>query len=170
MRDIIAAVLDEYRLPLDGIHGRWHWLRVRHNGLALATATPDADLEVIEHFALLHDSQRWDDGYDRDHGTRAAAFVERLAAAGIVSLERSRLDLLVRACAGHTLDRRAQDPTIACCFDADRLDLSRLLYEPEPAYMSTTAWADAALRRQAWAQGSGDWRDEETARVLGLAS
>lgn len=55
---IVEAIVREYRLNFRGTHGARHWLRVRTNGLALADATPDADREVIELFALLHDSQR----------------------------------------------------------------------------------------------------------------
>ena len=33
---------------------------------------PEADAEVVATFALIHDSQRQSDGYDPDHGRRAA--------------------------------------------------------------------------------------------------
>ena len=46
IQDIAAAVRREYTLDLHGLHGAWHWLRVRQNGLWLAERTPDADVEV----------------------------------------------------------------------------------------------------------------------------
>lgn len=143
-------------------------MRVRNNGLALAALTPDADREVVELFALLHDSQRFDEYEDLGHGVRAAAFVERLAAEGIVGLERSRLTALRKACAGHTTQKRSKDPTIGCCFDADRLDLSRLGKPPDDRFMSTAASRDPDLRHRAWGSGYHRLEDVETARRLGL--
>jgi uncharacterized protein len=168
MNRLVQSILTEYRLNLRGTHGAWHWLRVRTNGLALAEATPDADREVIELFALLHDSQRWDEYEDLEHGVRAADFVERLSADGIISLEKARLRTLKRACAAHTTQLRSKDPTIGCCFDADRLDLSRLGDPPDDRYMSTKASRDPELRRLAWGRGFHRIEEFETARRLGF--
>jgi len=55
---LVRAILAGYQLPLSGVHGPAHWLRVRANGEALAAATHGADLEVVQLFALLHDSRR----------------------------------------------------------------------------------------------------------------
>lgn len=168
MNRIVQSILSEYRLNLRGTHGVWHWLRVRSNGLALADATPDADCEVVELFALLHDSQRFDEYEDLEHGARAAVFVERLSAEGIITLGRARLKTLMKACAGHTIEARSKNPTIGCCYDADRLDLSRLGDAPDDRYMSTKASADPELRRLAWGRGYHRIEDAEAARVLGF--
>lgn len=165
---IVEAITREYRLDLGGVHGVWHWLRVRANGLALAAATPDADTEVIELFALLHDAQRWDEWEDLGHGARAAEFADRLHAEGLVPLERARLAVLKRACRGHTVQRRSKDPTVGCCFDADRLDLSRLGTPPDDRYFSTRASRDPDLRRLAWGRGYHRLQDVATARLLGF--
>jgi uncharacterized protein len=168
LRQIVQAIVAEYRLDLRGTHGLWHWLRVRTNGIALANATPGADHEVVELFALLHDSQRYDEYEDLEHGARAADFVERLSAEGIITLESARLETLMRACAGHTLEARSADPTIGCCYDADRLDLSRLHRAPDDRYMSTAASKDAELRRLAWQFGYHQVEDWDAARVFGF--
>jgi uncharacterized protein len=168
MNRIVQSIVSEYRLNLRGTHGVWHWLRVRSNGLVLADATPGADREVVELFALLHDSQRFDEYEDIEHGARAAAFVKRLSAEGIVTLERARLQTLMKACAWHTIEKRSKDPTIGCCYDADRLDLSRLGNAPDDRYMSTVASADPELRRIAWGRGYHRIEDAEAARRLGF--
>ena len=41
-------------------HGIEHWFRVLINGRLIAAQT-GADVEVIEHFALLHDVKRYDE-------------------------------------------------------------------------------------------------------------
>ncbi|TML82741.1 MAG: hypothetical protein E6G09_09645, partial [Actinobacteria bacterium] len=38
------------------------------------------------------------------------------------------------------------NPTIGCCWDADRLDLGRVGIEPDPELMSTIAGPERALR------------------------
>ena len=165
---IAAAVVREYTLDLQGLYGAWHWLRVRRNGLWLAERTPDADPLVIELFALLHDSRRWDDGYDPLHGARAAEFTRRLHADGTLLLEPARLELLVEACALHTTARSSADPTIGCCWDADRLELARLLDPPDPRFLSTQAALHDDLQRLAWEAGTTDYHDHEGARRWGL--
>lgn len=161
-------VLATYALELHGLHGPGHWLRVRANGLALAAHTPDADAELVELFALLHDSRREDDGRDRYHGERAADFVRLLQAEGHLQLEADRLALLAEACAGHHHPQVSDHPTIGCCWDADRLELSRLHYEPDPTLLSTGAALDATLQRRAWQRGTGWEIDLEGASRWGI--
>ena len=47
------------------------------NGRLIAAQT-GADIEVIEHFALLHDVKRYDESRDIDHGGRAVEFTKTL--------------------------------------------------------------------------------------------
>ena len=70
-RALVEMVQKEFVLHLEGIHGLSHWLRVRGNGLRLAELT-GADPDVVELFAFLHDSKRFSDGADPEHGRRAA--------------------------------------------------------------------------------------------------
>lgn len=156
---LTRRVLQTYALELNGLHGPGHWLRVRANGLALASRTPEADAEIVELFALLHDSKREDDGHDRYHGERAAEFVRELHAEGHLSVAGDQLEVLAAACAGHHHPQVSDDPTIGCCWDADRLELARLRYPPDPALLSTEAALDAELQRWAWERGEGWYLD-----------
>ncbi len=165
---LAEAVLRGYRLATSGVHGPAHWLRVRANGLLLAARTPGADVEVVELFALFHDSEREDEGRDPGHGERAAAAVRRLAARGGLMLPAARLDLLAAACAGHDHPQVSSDPTIGCCWDADRLDLSRLGRRPIARLLSTAAALDAGIQAGAWERGDGWVFDADGARAWGL--
>ena len=69
---LIAHLKAGFRLDWHGDHGGRHWARVLRNGRLLAAKT-GARLRVVELFAFLHDSQRHDEGSDREHGPRAAA-------------------------------------------------------------------------------------------------
>ncbi len=57
IKQVLHAVLGEYELSYDGIHGVNHWARVFENGLRLAEQT-GADIEIVKLFAVLHDSKR----------------------------------------------------------------------------------------------------------------
>ena len=52
--EFVKFILDQFPMRLTGIHGVFHWARVFENGRHLAGIT-GARLDVIEHFALLHD-------------------------------------------------------------------------------------------------------------------
>ena len=129
-----------------GIHGTGHWLRVLENGRTLAAATPGADPALVELFALLHDSRRHDEAGDPGHGERAAAFVRALAAEGALELGPERVALLAAACARHERGEVSADPTIGCCWDADRLELARLGRRPIARLLSTVIARDPAIQ------------------------
>lgn len=166
---LARRVLAGYRLDPGGIHGPRHWLRVRANGLALAAMTPGADARVVEIFALLHDGWRRDEGHDLGHGARAAEAVLALSAEGLLELERDRLVILAEACRGHEHGAVSAEPSIGCCWDADRLDLSRLGRRPRAALLSTAAARDPGLQARAWQAGLEDAPDPAGARAWGLA-
>jgi len=151
---LVEHVLADYALDLQGIHGPAHWLRVRENGLALAAMTPDTDAAVVELFALLHDCSRRDEGRDTGHGERAAEHARQLARNGVLRLNAAQLGLLVEACAGHEHGGTSAHPTIGCCWDADRLELSRLGRRPIARLLSTKAANDAQTQREAWQRGA----------------
>ena len=165
---LVARVLSDYALDLRGIHGPAHWLRVRGNGLALAAMTPGADAIVVELFALLHDCRRQDEEHDLGHGERAAAHARRLAAEGALWIDPARLDLLAEACAGHEHGAVSADPTIGCCWDADRLELSRLWRRPKERFLSMKAALDPDLQHAAWTRGTEGIVDGLAASVWGL--
>jgi uncharacterized protein len=115
------------------LHGVGHWKRVALAGAHLAV--PEADMLVVLLFAMIHDSQRHNDGHDPLHGARAAAFALEFAAL----VDEAQLRVLTEACADHASGRVSAHPTIAVCFDADRLNLWRVGIAPSPAFMSTEA-------------------------------
>lgn len=141
--DLLAAIRAQYRLRWDGIHGEAHWQRVHTNGLRLAESS-GADVVVVEYFAALHDACRFDDGYDAEHGARAAELVRALDPT-LLPLDDARRELLAQACLGHTTERSSDEPTIGTCWDADRLDLLRVGITPSARYLSTEAARDPAV-------------------------
>ena len=117
------------------IHGPEHWRRVAENGLQLVVETPGADAEIVQTFAALHDSQRQNDGGDPQHGARAAELARTLA----LELDDAQLELLYFALSEHPHGLTSDDPSVGCCWDADRLDLVRLGRQPRAELMSTEA-------------------------------
>jgi len=154
---MVNEILADYVLPVNGIHGPRHWLRVLENGLELAARTPGADAGVVELFALLHDSKRVNEDHDAAHGWRAANFVRLLAEKGLLKLEPPRMMRLIEACEFHEHGHVSSDPTIGCCWDADRLELSRLGIRPQSRYLSTDGATDLLVQKEAWKRGRG-WR------------
>jgi len=119
------------------LHGASHWHRVEQSGLYLAARTHGADETVIRLFSLFHDSMRRHDGFDQGHGSRGATFMEECRGT-LFQLDLVRFEVLFTACRDHTDVDRTDDPTIACCWDADRLDLPRVSITPQPKFFSTS--------------------------------
>jgi uncharacterized protein len=148
---IVAEILSRYTLPLDGPHGILHWARVWRNGEVLAAET-GADLEVVRLFALLHDACRLNENNDPGHGRRGARLAESWRGA-LIHLSDARFAILAKACNEHTDGLVSKHPTIAACWDADRLDLGRVGVPMEQVTLCTeaakrihpTAWTSAAL-------------------------
>jgi uncharacterized protein len=138
--DLMAVIEQDFALQMDGIHGQAHWLRVYQNGLRLAKKT-GADLEVVELFAYLHDSKRQNNGWDREHGQRAAEFVKSLKGT-LIFLPDERFERLVYAIAYHSDGLTEADISVQTCWDADRLDLGRINIRPSPQRLCTAAAQD----------------------------
>jgi uncharacterized protein len=130
----------QYQLSHNGMHGIEHWLRVLINGRLLA-AQSGADIEVVEHFALLHDAQRQDEYRDIQHGGRAADFAASMMG-DWVHLNSTQMYQLSEACRYHSMGRLSKDITIQTCWDADRLDLGRVGERPNPTYLGNKAARD----------------------------
>lgn len=148
--DLMKLIRRQFALGLNGIHGEAHWDRVHANGLRLAEQT-GADIEIVELFAYLHDSRRLNDGWDMEHGQRAAEFVETLQAP-FLHLTARQLELLTYACTHHSDGLLEADVTVQTCWDADRLDLGRIGIRPDPqrlctAVARTPAMIEWSLRR-----------------------
>jgi uncharacterized protein len=125
-----------HKLGHDGFHGKDHWLRVLNNAREIAAAT-GANLRVVELFAVLHDSQRQNENYDPEHGTRAADYANTLR--GIwFEADDAEMALLIEACRYHSDGHTGSDVTVQTCWDADRLDLGRVGVRPDARYMCTS--------------------------------
>lgn len=121
------------------IHGLDHWFRVWQNAQLLAAEDRSVDLQVVALYALFHDSMRLNDGHDPAHGLRGYKLWERInARTGLEEfLSLKQRETLFEACAEHSSGLRSTDPTIATCWDADRLDLHRKAIWPDARFMST---------------------------------
>ncbi|MHC4942757.1 MAG: HD domain-containing protein [Planctomycetota bacterium] len=128
-------------------HGPRHWRRVYEFGKRLARST-GADLEIVELFALFHDSRRMNDAVDPGHGQRGADLALEYHGK-LYTLETERLDLLLRACRDHTEGELTDHPTLGTCWDADRLDLWRVGIYPNARFLCTDAAKDEEMI--AWA-------------------
>jgi uncharacterized protein len=131
------------------IHGLDHWFRVWQNAQLLNGYETGADMEVVALFALFHDSMRMNDGDDPKHGFRGYKLWERFCQT--IDIRRYILDeqeeLFFEACTEHNQGYKATHPTIAVCWDADRLDLHRVSIWPDARYMSTQAATSLLMTR-----------------------
>jgi uncharacterized protein len=152
-QDLLDVIRRGFALRLDGIHGEAHWARVRDNGLRLAGQT-GADPEIVEFFAFLHDAKRQNDGWDREHGRRAAVFVRGLQGS-LLTLSAEKLECLIYACACHSDGLTEGGVTVQTCWDADRLDLGRIGIRPSPRYLCTEAAKDPVMIEWAFHRSRG---------------
>lgn len=134
---LLRAIVAEYRLRLEGVHGLAHWARVLENGARLAPLT-GADPRVVELFAVFHDARRRNDHRDPGHGRRGAKLAMALRGAHF-ELDDAAFALLVEACERHTDGHVSGDVTLLTCWDADRLDLRRCGIVPVPERLGTKA-------------------------------
>jgi len=169
-KELISAILEQYRLSLTGIHGIAHWARVYENGQRLAKLN-GADEYVVALFAVFHDACRLSDGMDIFHGRRGAKLAEQMRGS-FFELDDAEFGMLYRACAQHT-EGRVKDSgtgraalTVQTCWDSDRLDLPRAGITVQPQRLATEAarqeeiirWAEE--RSSAWLLPdwvSSDW-------------
>jgi uncharacterized protein len=142
-RALLKTVREQFRLEWQGIHGVPHWSRVRWNGLTMAQVN-GARADVVELFAFLHDSQRFHDGRDREHGARAADFTLELNR-DLLKLDRAGLEMLAYAVRHHSDGLIEADLTVQTCWDSDRLDLGRVGITPRPDRLCTEQARDPML-------------------------
>ncbi len=152
-KELVRVLRAQFALEWEGIHGAPHWARVRVNGLRLAEAT-GANARVVELFAFLHDSRRENDGWDPEHGVRAARLARKLAGVAF-ELDARELALLEAACRDHSEGGTEGDITVLTCWDADRLDLGRVGVRPEPRRLCTVAARDPVTIEWAYQRSLG---------------
>lgn len=129
------------------LHGEVHWHRVGKNGrllcddqdllVAQGLETEHPNRKVVTYFAYLHDSCRLDDGYDTEHGPRAAETICEIRSTLLSDLTDEEFLLLQRAIREHTSSPTTDNITINICLDSDRLDLGRVGVKPDPARMAS---------------------------------
>ena len=148
LRPIIEEVLDNQVVEGNGIHGLLHWGRVYDNGMRIAEDS-GANIKVVQLFAFFHDSRRFNDGTDPEHGLRGGEYAKKLRGE-LFEVTDEEFELLYVACRDHTDGQTQADITIQTCWDADRLDLYRAGIKPKPDRLctkfakkdTTRAWAN----------------------------
>ena len=146
---VIRRAKERFSLSRRSVHGIGHWQRVHENGIRLSAVT-GADRDLVHLFSFLHDCCRETDFSDPDHGYRAAEFTESLVEEAVITLEQERLELLLEAIREHNNGTRHRDPTIGTCWDADRLDIGRVGFRPQPRFLSTKAARDERILEWAY--------------------
>jgi uncharacterized protein len=135
-KDLLSQAQARFRLPENrSFHGPTHWEQVEFFGRALCDLVGDADPQVVQHFAIVHDACRESEGEDPYHGHRAAAWVKHLD----LELDKDQKRKLDTALRLHNDGQTSDDPTIGACWDADRLDLPRVGITPDLGLLSTEA-------------------------------
>ncbi len=127
---------------LDGLHGVGHEARVLIWTQLIALMEQEegfaVDAAVLGWAAALHDTRRWNDGIDPQHGARAAAFIEAnpdILPPGVP------VDRVAYLCRWHTpSDMAAPEltPELKVFKDADALDRCRI-GDLDVSYLRTKA-------------------------------
>lgn len=125
-------------------HGIRHWHDVGRVGFMLMEvsdrmgADPDyIDATVVFLFAALHDTQRLNEFEDSDHGNRAEDVAQQMRDRAVISLTNEQFETLGTALGDHDRGYTANNPTVAICWDADRLTLPRVGIKPKKTLMSS---------------------------------
>ncbi|RTK97051.1 MAG: hypothetical protein EKK64_02315 [Neisseriaceae bacterium] len=142
IQSIFEQARKEFALKEKSYHGIWHWEKVERNALEIANHTELCDHIVVQLFGILHDSKRKDENEDLNHGLRAANFAKSLYEEGKLLITKKQLQKLETACEFHEKGEISKDPTIGACWDADRLELTRVGITPNPKFFSTKAGLD----------------------------
>jgi len=134
---LIAAIKKQFHIDWKGLHGISHWARVYSNGMRLSEHT-GANIKVVQLFSVFHDSRRYNESKDDQHGPRGAELAVKLRE-NHFELSNEEFDLLYQACRLHTRAETHESITVQTCLDADRLDLGRVGILPEVKYLCTDA-------------------------------
>ena len=146
---LMREIRGQFRLDWTGIHGAAHWARVRYHGVWLARQL-GADVRIPSIFAVLHDSQRQNDGHDPQHGPRAAEYAAWARKRGLFELDDAAFELLKIACIGHSDGHTQAYVSVQVCWDADRLDLGRVGIYPDSRRLCTSPAKHAGVIERAW--------------------
>ncbi|MBU4260592.1 MAG: hypothetical protein KKC76_01750 [Proteobacteria bacterium] len=98
---LIATIKEQFQINWSGLHGISHWARVYDIGMKLSQQT-GANQNVVQLFSLFHDSRRFNEHLDPQHGPRGAELASQLRKAHLPLLPDKEFDLLHMACCLHT--------------------------------------------------------------------
>lgn len=144
-----AEAAKRFVLGRNSDHGPAHWDAVERNVLCLTLCSDLAsdDIAICRLFAIFHDCERANEGYDPEHGHRAAEYIAEYHTVAIRRwIDAERFERLLDAYRFHNDGRTSDDAIIGICWDADRLELPRVGIIPEVRYFSTEQGRRAALR------------------------
>jgi uncharacterized protein len=136
-KKLFDRIIAQYAQDAHGRHGLAHWARVLENGRRLVSLN-GARIQVVELFAVFHDSCRVTEKGDPGHGQRGADLAVSLRGK-YFDLSDGDFDLLYDACVRHTDGETQADITVQTCWDSDRLDLGRVNIMPSPEKLCTDA-------------------------------
>ena len=156
---IATRIVARATRPESRDHGEQHWKAVAWAGLRLAARVEGCHAETVLLFALFHDSQRFNEFHDPEHGLRGGQLAEQMA--DLLPLDGDELMRLVDACTLHDKGQVAEDPTIGVCWDADRLNLWRVGTTPHPRFLSTAPARDPGLIAEAASFHGREYRWED---------
>jgi uncharacterized protein len=133
--DLWQLVAGQFHSPGYSVHGPDHWRRVERNGSCLQPAPEPISRSFVYSLSFTTVAAVNDGGIKVTvHvGAEYAATLRGVA----YELSDDRFEILHYACVWHTDGDHHADPTIATCWDADRLDLGRVGIIPSPEFMST---------------------------------
>ena len=114
-----------------------------------------ANRKVVELFAFLHDVERQNDGYDLEHGYRAAELAIELSG-DLIDVDNYELKILTKACQGHSEGHTKSDITVMTCWDADRLDLGRVGIKPSADQLCTATAKEPEIIEKCYQQSLVD--------------
>jgi len=161
IRRALDLVKPQFRLDLNhGQHGIKHWIRVWANAEYLSTIF-HVDPTVPCWFAFLHDSQRFNEDKDEQHGYRASEFAHDNQK--YIGLTRQQLGSLRVAMVRHSDGITVAGLETRICWDADRLDLGRVGIRPDPARLCTSIARQPHVISAAWTRSRADF-DKEFAK------
>tara|TARA_B100001250_G_scaffold293361_1_gene255005 strand:+ start:437 stop:913 length:477 start_codon:yes stop_codon:yes gene_type:complete len=133
-KNLIDKLQKDSKLFHSPIHGFKHWRTVEKNGLYLSQFN-NGNPKIISYFAYFHDCMRVNEHIDNGHGYRGGRYA--MQNKELLDLSDEDLRILYRACAGHTGGVNPSCDTIACCWDADRLDIRRVDIELKLKFFNT---------------------------------
>ncbi len=123
-------------------HGEDHWRAVASQGISLAHACKlgPHGLAAGALFGLFHDCRRENDGYDPEHGLRAAKALANWAEESSISA--TLHDELLHSLILHDNGQVTKDLTVGLGWDADRSTLGRVGIAPDYKFFSCVSQTD----------------------------